>query len=59
MELQQIFEYLRDNLRLSVDLEEHGAYYEERASTEVRVKLSLKNPETGEYEVIAEERDSI
>lgn len=51
MDKTQIFEFLRDNLRLEVKTTES----KERYATSYRLNLILKNPETDKEEYLGDE----
>lgn len=50
---QEIFDYLKANLSIEVDVNECSSNYTEPAYTEVIASITLINPETGKGEVIA------
>lgn len=52
MDKQEIFDFLKENLSLSIDAKHTGAYYESRAYVSLDATLVLKNPATGEAEMI-------
>lgn len=57
MDNQAIFEFLRDNLAVNVNHTDGGSYG--YGSPSVEVTISLRNPTTGQYEVIASGSDSL
>lgn len=57
MTKQEIFEFLRDNLSLSLD-EDYGSDYG-RFYRHFEIRLSLTNPETGKDETISYQSFSI
>jgi hypothetical protein len=59
MSQQEVFNFLRDNLKVRVEDDSHGSNYEVPGSLGVLVSLVLNNPYTGKEEVISTDRCSI
>ena len=55
---QEIFNYLKDNLKLNIDVEQYHEDYYQSAGVCFNFTLTLNDPETGESVVIDSERGS-
>ena len=59
MNIDDVYEYLANNIRVEVRVGPQSDDYSDPPREYVTVKLSLRNPSTGEYKLVDSDRDPI